>query len=219
MLAEDKALYLSGFWAIAAAKLSDWQNMITSNLVFLPDTVGLMMFGMAGYKSGFLTGQWDDRRYRLLAGALIPLGLAAFAGLVWTDVTTHFYVVAMMVGFVVVATPFITLQALGYASLIILLTRGRGWLAQRVAAAGRCAFSNYLGTSAIAAFVFYGWGLGRYGSVSRAEAWLLVPCVWALMLLWSKPWLERYRYGPMEWVWRSLSRGSLQPMRKAVATA
>lgn len=212
-LAADRSLHLSGFWPIVADKLADWPQMLVGNLIYLPDTVGLMMFGMAGYKSGLLTGEWEDRRYRLLAATLIPLGLVAFAGLVWAGITTKFHIVAMMVGFVVLATPFITLQALGYASLIILLTRQRGRLAQRVAAAGRCALTNYLGTTLIATFVFYGWGLGWYGSLSRAEAWLLVPCVWALMLLWSKPWLERYRYGPLEWLWRSLSRGSPQAMR------
>jgi uncharacterized protein len=83
-----------------------------------------------------------------------------------------------------------------------------------LAAVGRAAFTNYLGTSIVAAFVFYGWGLGLYGHASRAEAWLLVPVVWVLMLAWSKPWLDRFRYGPLEWLWRSLSRGSLQPIRR-----
>ena len=71
-----------------------------------------------------------------------------------------------------------------------------------------------LGTSLVAAFVFYGWGLGLYGHVSRFQAWLLVPVVWIAMLAWSKPWLERFRYGPFEWAWRTLSRLQLQPMRK-----
>jgi uncharacterized protein len=102
----------------------------------------------------------------------------------------------------------------GYAALIILLSRRQGWLAQRIAAAGRCAFTNYLGTSLIATFVFYGWGLGLYGSLSRWQAWLLVPIVWAIMLAWSKPWLQQFNYGPLEWAWRSLARGKLQPMRK-----
>ncbi|MFL6750698.1 MAG: DUF418 domain-containing protein, partial [Sphingomicrobium sp.] len=62
--------------------------------------------------------------------------------------------------------------------------------------------------------VFYGWGLGLYGSLSRWQAWLLVPIVWLMMLAWSKPWLEHFHYGPVEWAWRSLSRGTLQPMRK-----
>ena len=57
-------------------------------------------------------------------------------------------------------------------------------------------------------------GLALFGTLSRFEAWLLVPLFWAIMLLWSKPWLDRFQYGPFEWLWRSLSRGSLQPMRK-----
>lgn len=210
---EDRALHLSGFMPLALHKLSEAGQLIAMTMIFLPDTIGLMLFGMAGYKSGFLTGEWDDRRYRTIAAILIPMGIAAFAGIVWTDINSNFHIITMMTALMVVGTPFITLQAVGYAALIVLLTRQRGWLSQRIAAAGRCAFTNYLGTSLIATFVFYGWGLGHYGSVSRAEAWLLVPVVWLVMLLWSKPWLERYRYGPLEWLWRSLSRGALQPMR------
>jgi uncharacterized protein len=85
------------------------------------------------------------------------------------------------------------------------------WM-QRVAAVGRAAFSNYLGTSLLMTFIFYGWGLGLYGSVGRAELYLIVPGAWALMLLWSKLWLNHFRYGPLEWLWRSLARGKLQKM-------
>ena len=62
-------------------------------------------------------------------------------------------------------------------------------------------------------FIFYGWGLGLYGTVGRAELYLFVLATWALMLLWSKPWLHRFRYGPLEWLWRSLARRQVQPMR------
>ena len=51
-------------------------------------------------------------------------------------------------------------------------------------------------------------------SLARWQAWLLVPVVWLMMLAWSKPWLDRFNYGPLEWAWRSLARGKLQPMRK-----
>ncbi|HEU4957054.1 MAG TPA: DUF418 domain-containing protein, partial [Sphingomicrobium sp.] len=179
-----------------------------------PDTIGLMLIGMAGFKSGLLTGEWNDSAYRRLAGFAIPIGLAACAAVAAYDIVSNFYIIGIFGGLIVAATPFITIMALGYAALIILLSRGQGPLAQRIAAAGRCAFTNYLGTSIIATFVFYGWGLGLYGSVSRWQAWLLVPLVWLLMLLWSKPWLERFNYGPLEWAWRSLARGKLQPMRK-----
>ena len=106
------------------------------------------------------------------------------------------------------------LMTLGYAALLVGLIRSRAasaWM-QRVAAVGRAAFSNYLGTSLLMTFLFYGWGLGLYGSVGRAELYLVVLGAWALMLLWSKPWLTHFRYGPLEWLWRSLARGKIQKM-------
>jgi uncharacterized protein len=115
--------------------------------------------------------------------------------------------------------PFRPVMVLAYAALIILLTRGGGRLVERIAAAGRAAFTNYLGTSILMTTLFYGYGLGLYGSMSRIELWLVVLAMWALMLLWSKPWLERFQYGPFEWLWRSLSRLELQPMRRRPAVA
>jgi uncharacterized protein len=56
--------------------------------------------------------------------------------------------------------------------------------------------------------------MGLFGTLDRFHAWLAAPAFWLLMLLWSKPWLDRFQYGPFEWVWRSLSRWSLQPMRR-----
>lgn len=106
------------------------------------------------------------------------------------------------------------LMAAGYIGLLILLIQrfSSHPLLHRVAAAGRVAFSNYLGTSIVMAFLFYGWGLGLFGTVGRAQMILLVLSSWVTMLLWSKPWLMRYRYGPLEWLWRSLARRERQPM-------
>ncbi|MDQ4086972.1 MAG: DUF418 domain-containing protein, partial [Pseudomonadota bacterium] len=89
-------------------------------------------------------------------------------------------------------------------------------LVERIGAAGRAAFTNYLGTSILMTTLFYGYGLGLFGSMSRVELWLVVLPTWALMLLWSKPWLDRFRYGPLEWLWRSLARGRLEPIRRAL---
>jgi uncharacterized protein len=211
----DIALHLGPWLGLVQHNLQEWPKIIPSTLAFMPDTIGLMLLGMAGYKSGFLTGAWDDADYRRVARIAIPIGLAAGAAIIAYDISSRFYIIGVFSAFVILATPFITIMALGYAALIILLSRGHGWLAQRIAAAGRCAFTNYLGTSLIATFIFYGWGLGLYGSLSRWQAWLLVPLVWLVMLAWSKPWLERFRYGPFEWAWRSLARGKLQPMRKS----
>ncbi len=105
---------------------------------------------------------------------------------------------------------------IGYAALLIMFIghyRNHPMLS-RVAAAGRAAFSNYLGTSLVMTTIFYGYGFGLFGYVGRAGLWLFVLGAWAVMLLWSRPWLMRYHYGPLEWLWRSLARGKVQIMRR-----
>jgi uncharacterized protein len=216
-IARDLALYRGSFGGRLSEMVTAHGTEPFSALLFFgPETLGLMLLGMAAFKSGFFTGAWSDRRYTRFALATLPLGALVFTLLAWADVTSRFYLPLVFGGFLLTA-PFRVLMALGYAAAIILLGRRMGWLAQRIAAAGRCAFTNYLGTSLVAAFIFYGWGLGYYGSLSRAQAWLVAPALWLVMLAWSKPWLDRFRYGPFEWLWRSLSRGELQPMRKPLA--
>ncbi|WP_126173002.1 DUF418 domain-containing protein [Altericroceibacterium xinjiangense] len=103
--------------------------------------------------------------------------------------------------------------------LVVLLagwapTAAQGWLGQRLAAAGRMAFSNYLGTSILMMFVFHGWALGLFGQLGRIGLLGIVLAAWALMLGWSQPWLARFRYGPLEWVWRCLTYGERFPFRR-----
>ena len=101
---------------------------------------------------------------------------------------------------------------LALTALISRINAPEAWLA-RVAAAGRMAFSNYILTSLLMTTLFYGYGFGLYGHVTRAQAYLAVPVVWAVMLIWSPLWLRHFAYGPLEWLWRSLARGSRQPFR------
>jgi uncharacterized protein len=178
------------------------------------ETLGYMLLGMAGLKSGFLKGEWPDRTYRRIALITLAVSIPAFALLGWLNWRSGFAVPVFFLIFFVLTNPFRLAMIFGYASLIILLSRNGGPLAQRIAATGRAAFTNYLGTSLIAVTIFYGFGLGLYGHLSRIEAWLFAPAMWVVMLLWSKPWLDRFRYGPFEWLWRSLARWSPQPMRK-----
>jgi len=183
------------------------------------ETLGLMVLGMAGYKSGFLTGQLADRQYRKAALAGIGVGLAAygiFAVIIWRAnfAPMEFFGISQ-----VYSPLFRPVMAMGYAALFILMFRDRSAWRDRFAAVGRTAFSNYLGCTILGTLLFYRFGGGLYGALSRGEAWLLVPPVWALMLLWSKWWLDRFAYGPFEWVWRSLARWELQPMRKRVAAS
>jgi uncharacterized protein len=76
------------------------------------------------------------------------------------------------------------------------------------------AFSNYVGTSALMMLIFRHWALGFYGELTRAELLVPMACGWVLMLGWSKPWLARFHYGPLEWCWRCLTYWRLFPFRR-----
>lgn len=214
-LASDLALYRGSYGGIVHARIGDNLSGPLLNLVFLgPQTLGLMLLGMAGLRSGFLAGAWPRRTYGRIAA--VGLGLGAFghalvAFFVWRSGFSGW---AVFAGYFLFSQPFYLIMVAGYCAAILLLARSGGALTDRVAAAGRAAFTNYLGTSLIASTLFYGYGFGFYGRLDRFHAWLAVPCVWALILFWSKPWLARFRYGPFEYAWRSLARRALQPMRR-----
>jgi len=76
------------------------------------------------------------------------------------------------------------------------------------------ALSNYLLHSLILTTVFYGYGLGLYGEIPRLGQMVFVVAVIGLQLYISPIWLERYRFGPLEWLWRSLTYWERQPMRR-----
>ena len=179
-----------------------------------PETLALMLLGMWAYRSRFLTGGWSDRAYRLGAMLGLGVGVAGFSVLAAWVVASGFRLAETASAFNSLSAPLRPVMALGYAALIILLLRRPGGVRDRIAAVGRTAFTNYIGASLMGVLVFFDSGLGLYAELSRAEAWLLVPIVWAVMLAWSKAWMEHFAYGPLEWVWRSLARWELQPMRR-----
>jgi uncharacterized protein len=85
------------------------------------------------------------------------------------------------------------------------------WLRERLAAVGRMALSNYLLHSVICTTLFYGYGFGLFASLSRARLQAVVLAIVVLQLAISRPWLARFRFGPAEWVWRSLTYLKRQP--------
>lgn len=185
-------------------------------LFSIPDTLALMAIGMALYRLGFFSGLWSKRSYRRLAFWSFAIGIPLYVPIVmWIDATRFSPVTLLMTEAVhlSILRPFLSLA---WAALIILFMQSGSarWLADRLAAAGRMAFSNYLGTSLVCTTFFYGYGFGWYGYLQRWQCYIVVAVVWALILLWSKPWLDRFAYGPFEWLWRSLARMKIQPLRR-----
>jgi len=82
-------------------------------------------------------------------------------------------------------------------------------LPRALAAVGRTALSCYLATSLICAFVFDGWGLGRFGEMRHSEVLPLVFGIWLALLVGARLWLLKFRFGPAEWLWRAATFAKL----------
>jgi uncharacterized protein len=213
------AMFHGGYLPLAEYRLGRLMEPFVTTLFMGWETLAYFLFGMALLKTGFFRGEWEPARYRRLVVIGFGIGIPVYVGLAWILYSDGFSVPMVFAVAMAATTPFRPLMVIATASLIILLSRRGGGLVARIAAAGRVAFTNYLGTSILMTTLFYGYGFGLFGALSRAELWLVVIAAWALMLLWSKPWLERFRYGPFEWLWRSLSRGRIEPIRRAAAAA
>lgn len=109
------------------------------------------------------------------------------------------------------------LMSLGYAAAIVLAMHRPVWHRRLslLAPAGRMALTNYLMQSLVCTLIFYGYGLGFFEQLPRAWQPLFVIVLFAMQVAFSHWWLSRFRYGPMEWVWRWMTYGKRQPMRLA----
>ncbi len=213
----DVAFYRGPYADIVKYRLTkETLYSFASVLSFGWETIGLMLIGMALYKTGFLTGAWTSERYRKWAITCFAIGVPPLVLLAKAQVDSGFDAVTVFGAFIAFSMPFDVLLAIGWAALIILWVKAGGApsLQARFAAAGRMAFTNYLATSVLMTALFYGWGFGLFGRLDRIALWLPVLGMWVLMLAWSKSWLDRFHYGPLEWLWRSLSRGGMQPIRR-----
>lgn len=213
-LAREIALYRGSAADVFAARAPVTLMFQTRVLpLTLPETLGFTALGMALHRLGFFAGAWRARAYRalLLAGVAATVGCAGVA-LMLARARFDPAAVPLADALSFLLRPW---QALAYAAGVILLVRSGllPGLVARLAAAGRMALSNYLGATLIATTLFYGYGGGLYAQLTRAQLYWVAAPIWALTLLWSAPWLRRFAYGPMEWLWRAASRGRWPDMR------
>ena len=226
---------LAGGWAPAAAEIeaeiatyqADWLTQLPERsadaldletfvflLVFLWRCGGFMLVGMGLYKLGALSARRPPAFYRRMASAGLSLGLPVVVlGVLYNTRHEFAFEYSMFQGQVFNFVGSVGV-ALGYIALVMLAVQS-GWLPRlqrRLAAAGRMALSNYIGQSVICTLIFYGHGLGLFEQTGRLGQLAIVVAIWALQLIWSPWWLARFRFGPLEWLWRSLTYMKLQPM-------
>ncbi len=167
----------------------------------------LMLLGMVLYRQEVLTGTRSRGFYTRLAifgmvGGYALSGLGVYLN--FRNGWTLEYSMFLGVQFNYVGSVF---TALGYVGAVMLINQtGRLNRAKKgLAAVGQMAFSNYILMTLICTFLFYGHGLGLFGQVERKFQILIVPAVWILLILFSNAWLKRYRFGPLERIWRGLT--------------
>ncbi len=227
MITEELAIYRGAYanqlayrlgGNVVSAPYTDGQGLLELSLLveFFGRALGMMLVGMASYSWGVLTAQKSDQFYRRLAALGFGLGLPVVLwGLSQYNAQHWTAEYSLFLGRIPnhIGTPLI---ACGYIGLVMLWSRTAIFtkLQARLVAVGRTALSNYIGQSLIGTTIFFGFGLGWFGYLSRVEQMLVVLAIW-LFQLWLAPmWLRNFRYGPLEWVWRSLSYFKPQPIRK-----
>ncbi|WZP00802.1 DUF418 domain-containing protein [Isosphaeraceae bacterium EP7] len=218
---KDIATHRGGYAGIVKERAEELISSQTFGFIFAGWWLagGRMLLGMGLMKLGVFSGLRSNRFYTwmMVLGYGIGLPLMAietavslrtgfFAGRP-LDYITQGWVLLYLVGSMPVV--------LGHVGLVMLIVRAGllSGLTRRLAAVGRMALSNYLFDSILCTTLFYGYGLGLYGSVPRPYLMGLTLMIWAFQLTFSPVWLAHFRYGPAEWLWRSLTYWKPQPMR------
>lgn len=216
-MAAEERVFRSGAWEAMARHRAVSFLLVSMPLrmIFLSwQVLWLFLLGMAFAQWSFLQKAGGRPGfYRRLIGVGLPVGAllqALGAGLQMALPGRPALVPAFWLS-VYAAT---LLMGLSYVGAVALLSaRAAGTrIVRSLAAVGRTAVTNYVGQSVVCGFLFYGWGLGWFGQLGRVDALLLAFTIFGLQMLLSTLWLRSFRFGPLEWVWRTLSYGRLQPM-------
>lgn len=207
------AIYTTGsWWDVAQQRFADilsmWKYLLP--VVYGISAFGMFLIGAAVVRGGMLTSLDAHRAHlRRIAwiGFVIGTSLAVYSVLPFATGN----------GFVRMAiyTASAILQCLAYAAALALLlmhARAQRWL-RPLASAGRMALTNYLMQSLVFTWIFCGYGLGIGDSLGRAATTALALVFFAMQIVFSHWWLARFRFGPMEWVWRTMTYGRAHPIR------
>ena len=206
------ALYAHGsFGTVEAFRIRELPAILALLLNVLPRTLGLFALGIGAYRAGAFARE-GGRSPLVRTTAVVGLFAGGMGTLVTTGVLGDVSLGAWdSFAFDVAAIAL----ALGYGALLLVAYERRP--ARRVldlfAPLGRMALTNYLMQSLVFGLVFYGYGLGRFGAMSVTHALLLGLGVYAAQVAASAWWLHRFRFGPVEWLWRSATYAAWQPFR------
>ncbi len=217
-VAREIAAYTGGWSAQMAQRVPSEIGHLT--YVFWTSTAwragGMMLVGMGLFKLGVLSAERSKRFYAIGAAVGVAVGLPiVYLGVLrrfadgWSIEYGFFQgAVYNQVGSIFVA--------LAYVLLVMLIVKAApaGWFSRLLAPVGRMAFTNYLLQTVLCTTLFYGHGFGLFGRMERGAQVVVVLTIWVFEIWLSHVWLARFRFGPAEWLWRSLTYMRPQPMRR-----
>ena len=218
-LQEEMKERSKGYWSIVMHKAHLNQIMQTFVMYryFFLDALAMMLLGMAFFKLGIIKALRTNRFYLILLAAGYSIGLAVNDYEAHLIMSNNFSILAFDQSYITYNLGRVAMTC-GHIGLIMLFIKS-GWLMflQRAfAAVGQMAFTNYITQTLICNFIFLGCGLSMYGKLQRYELYYIVVGIWIFQLIVSPIWLRYFRFGPLEWVWRSLTYWERQPFRKRV---
>lgn len=219
-LKEEIEAHHQDYFSIFVHKLpvNEYMETIMMYRVAFFDVFAMMLLGMALLKNGIIKAEKSNRYYFTLALVAYPVGLGVnywetsylishnFEIIAWdlTGITYNLGRLFTTLGHIAVIMLFIK------SGILMFLQRG-------LAAVGQMAFTNYIMQTLICNIIFLGFGFSLYGMLERYELYYIVFSVWIFQLIMSPIWLRYFRFGPLEWIWRSLTYWQKQPFRKADA--
>ncbi len=207
------------FGEMMAQRFEDWREFNSSTPFFAPRLLGYFLFGLWLWRKGvFQAPERFAPIVRRLIGWFLLVGLAGnivFTSIqhLWSANPTEPTIANLLMWTAnSVGVPALSLF---YGSLVVLLflrPGGRRWLAP-FTYVGRMALTNYILQSAVCTWIFYSYGLALFGEVAPLPGLALSVAIYALQVVLSALWLRRFRFGPLEWLWRSLTYLRPQPVR------
>ena len=214
----ERQAYGSGTYAEAVAQRGrDTGVLIGFTAMFGWSILGLFLLGAWFARSGAIAHpEQHARLHARLRWLALPVGLAMMLCSWWLEPTMDFGRMDLRSASAqVLHTLAGMLMALGYMAWIVRALQDSPLAGPlgRLAPAGRMALTNYLLQSLAMTWIFYGYGLGYFGQLPRAWQPLLVVAFFLLQVAWSHWWLARFRFGPVEWLWRWATYGRRPPMR------
>jgi uncharacterized protein len=226
-IARDASIYADGSWLAITKQRS--RDAVTHNWNYFPvmawHILGLFLIGVLAWRKRFFHPSPEAlpryRKWMWWGLAIGVTGNLTITVLRWAFDLPMMPTTVLAFALVPVMTVSTPALSLGYICLVIVLCQSEAWRARlhRFAAIGRTALTNYLLQSVIGTLLFYSYGLGFFGEVGPAVLLPLTFVIFAAQMYASPWWLARYRFGPVEWLWRRLTYGGPLPMRREAAVA